>query len=79
MNCKGVIRKLSGYLDGELEVALKEELERHLEDCEDCCMIVDQTKKTIQIFCDSEPVELPSDVRSRLHEALRRKIGGRPS
>jgi hypothetical protein len=35
---------------------------------------VDQTKLTVDVFCDSEPVELPSDVRSRLHEALRRKI-----
>lgn len=79
MNCKGVIHELSNYLDGELESSLKLELERHLEDCQDCNLIVDQTKKTIKIFCDSEPVELPSDVRSRLHEALRRKIASRPS
>lgn len=79
MNCKGVIHELSNYLDGELESSLKLELERHLEDCQDCNLIVDQTKKTIKIFCDSEPVELPSDVRSRLHEALRRRIASWPS
>ena len=50
------------------------ELERHLEHCEDCTMIVDQTKKTVEIYCDSEPVELPRDIKSRLHDALRRKI-----
>ena len=79
MNCKGVIRELSNYLDGELEPTLQQELKRHLEQCEDCQLVVDQTKKTVQIFCDSEPVELPADVRSRLHEALRRKIGPRPN
>ena len=43
MNCKGVIRELSNYIDGDLDPALKVELERHLEHCEDCTMIVDQT------------------------------------
>ena len=74
MNCKSVIREISNYIDGAIEPAEKQELERHLEDCEDCKIVVDQTRLTIDVFCDSEPVELPSDVRSRLHEALRRKI-----
>jgi anti-sigma factor RsiW len=75
LNCKGVIRELSNYIDGDLDFAVKQELERHLEHCEDCAMIVDQTKKSIEILCDSRPVELPSDVRSRLHAVLRKKLG----
>ena len=74
MNCEGVIREISDYIDGALEPAAKLELERHLEHCEDCKVVVDQTKLTVEVFCDSEPVELPVDVKSRLHEALRRKI-----
>jgi len=74
LNCKGVIREISNFIDGALESAEKHELERHLEHCEDCKIVVDQTKLTIAVFCDSEPVELPTDVRSRLHEALRRKL-----
>ena len=74
MNCKGVIRELSSFIDGQLEPAVKQDLERHLEHCEDCMLIVDQTKKTIEIFCDSQPVELPEEVRSRLHDALRRRF-----
>lgn len=74
MNCKGVIREISNYLDGEIAPSEKQELEKHLEHCEDCKMVVDQTKLTVNIFCDSEPVELPADVKSRLHEALQRKF-----
>jgi anti-sigma factor RsiW len=74
LNCRGVIRELSDYIDGELEPSVKQELERHLEDCEDCKMIVDQTQLTVELFCDSKPVELPPTVKSRLHEALRRKF-----
>ena len=76
MNCKGVIRELSNYIDGDLDPALKLELERHLEHCEDCTMIVDQTRKTIQIFSGSEPVQLPADVKSRLHAALHKRLPG---
>ena len=59
MNCTGVIRELSNYIDGDLDPIVKEELEHHLEHCEDCTTIVDQTKKSIEILCDSRPVELP--------------------
>jgi len=74
LNCKGVIREISNYIDGELELTMKQELERHLQHCEDCTMVVDQTKLTVEIFCDSKPVDLPREVKSRLHEVLRRKI-----
>ena len=79
MNCKGVIREISNYIDGDLDPVVKQELERHLEHCEDCTMIVDQTCKSIEILCDSRPVALPSDVRARLHTALRRKTNSDPS
>jgi anti-sigma factor RsiW len=79
LNCKGVIRELSNYIDGDLDLVVKQELERHLEHCEDCTMIVDQTKKSIEILCDSKPVTLPDDVRSRLHSALRQNLGQKPT
>jgi anti-sigma factor RsiW len=79
LNCAGVIREISNYLDGELELAVKQDLERHLADCEECKMVVDQTKLTVEIFCDSKPVALPADVKSRLHEALRRKVSEKGS
>ncbi len=74
MNCKGVIREISDYIDGELERPVRQELERHLQHCGDCKMVVDQTRLTVDVFCDSKPVELPADVKFRLHDALRRKL-----
>jgi anti-sigma factor RsiW len=74
LNCSGVIREISNYLDGELELPARQEIERHLEHCEHCKLVVDQTKLTVDLFCDSKPVELPAPVKSRLHEALRRKF-----
>lgn len=74
MNCKGVIREISNYIDGDLDLAAKQELEQHLGHCTECNLVVDQTRKTVEIFCDSEPVALPETVRSRLHQAIRAKL-----
>jgi anti-sigma factor RsiW len=74
LNCKGVIFEVSNYLDGDLELSVRQELERHLEHCGECKMVVDQTRLTVNVFCDSKPIELPVDVKSRLHDALRRKL-----
>ena len=74
MNCQDVIRELSDYLDGGVDAATLEQIEHHLAACEECKLIVDQTKMAIELFCDSQPVELPTEVRARLHEALRQKM-----
>jgi anti-sigma factor RsiW len=74
LNCTGAIREISSYIDGELEASLRIELEEHLRECEDCAIIVRQTQLTVQVFCDDKPLDLPNDVRSRLHEKLKQKI-----
>jgi anti-sigma factor RsiW len=74
LNCDGVIREISDYIDGELVLAVRHELERHLEHCGECQMVIDQTRRTVEIFCGSELVELPADVKSRLHAAVKRKM-----
>jgi anti-sigma factor RsiW len=81
LNCDGVIREISNYIDGELELAVRQDLERHLEHCEHCQVTVDQTRLTVDIFCDEELVPLPADVKSRLRAALKRHIshGGKPA
>lgn len=78
MNCKGVLEQLNDHLDGTLDPSLVEDLKSHLEACEDCRVIVDTTRKTIEIICDSEPAELPPGVRDRLQRALAAKLN-RPS
>jgi anti-sigma factor RsiW len=70
VNCKKVVMQLSSYLDGLLDSGMRTDLEEHLSRCTDCRLVVDTCRKTIQIFCNSEPVPLPDDVRQRLHSAL---------
>jgi anti-sigma factor RsiW len=74
LNCKGVIRRISSYIDGDLEATVVEEIELHLKTCRDCTILVQQTRLTVHLYYDSDLVDYPVEVKARLHETLRRKI-----
>lgn len=78
-NCQKLLVELSNFLDDELDYLLRQELEFHLKTCPECCMIVDTTRKTIEIFRESLPYPMPKDVKARLAAALRRKLAKRSS
>ncbi len=79
MNCSGLIREISAYLDGDLGPELLADIEIHLERCKDCRLVVDTTRKTIEIYYNAQPLPLPTDVRERLHQALIKRLGRRPT
>jgi len=74
MNCEGVYRRVSSYIDGELTATLVEEIELHMKGCHECEVLVRQTKLTVSWYHDSELVEYPGEVGARLHETLRKKM-----
>jgi predicted anti-sigma-YlaC factor YlaD len=74
VNCRNVVKELSNYLDEALDQTLKASIEQHLTNCEDCRLVVDTTRKTIQIYCNAEPLPLPEDTRIRLREALEKRL-----
>lgn len=74
MRCNKAIREISGYLNGELTEELRKTLEAHLTYCNHCHAVYDSTKKTIELYCDGKLFSLPDEVRTRLHDALKRKL-----
>jgi hypothetical protein len=74
LNCKSVIRRISSYIDGDLEATVVEEIELHLKQCRDCTILVQQTRLTVHLYYDSDLTDYPVEVQARLHETLRRKI-----
>jgi anti-sigma factor RsiW len=77
LTCKDFLRELSDYLDESLEAEIRSKIEAHIAECPNCWVIADTTRKTIQIYKGMEPHPLPSDVESRLMEALERKMAAR--
>jgi anti-sigma factor (TIGR02949 family) len=70
-NCDELLGSLSAYIDGDLPPELCEELEKHLAGCNDCRVVLNTTKRTIDLV--HSPIEkpaLPEDVRERLFKRL---------
>jgi anti-sigma factor (TIGR02949 family) len=70
-NCRQLLGSLSEYVDGELDEELCSMLEQHLEDCEDCRIVVDTLKKTVYLYhATAQDDTIPSDMRERLYKSL---------
>jgi predicted anti-sigma-YlaC factor YlaD len=74
VNCKTLVIELENYLDEELDPAIRASIEEHLLKCKKCRIIVNTCKKTIEIYCNSEPAPLPEETRMRLHDALAKRL-----
>ena len=59
MNCDGVIRRISSYIDGELETTIVAEIELHLKECPECATLVWQTKLIIHLYHDADLADFP--------------------
>lgn len=71
MNCDELLAILNGYVDGEIDPKLCRDLEKHLAGCDPCKVVVDTIRKTITLFKNGDPYEIPAPFRSRLHKTLR--------
>jgi anti-sigma factor RsiW len=74
MDCKRLLEDLNLYIDGELEQDLCRQLEQHLKGCDRCRIVLDTTRKTINLFCENQLMDLPSEVSDRLHQVLRARF-----
>ena len=74
LTCKEFLHELGEFLDDSVDTEIRAKLERHVSECPNCWVIVDTTKKTLQVYKGMEPQEIPDDIRSRLMAALQRKM-----
>jgi hypothetical protein len=73
MKCDELLAMLNDYVDGTVDPGLCEEFERHMSGCNPCQVVVDSIRRTITIYKDGQPYELPVKFRNQLHEVLRGK------
>jgi anti-sigma factor RsiW len=76
VTCADFLKELTDYLDATIDESTRAELEDHLAWCHNCYVICNTTKKTIEIYRDSELYELPDDLRSKLELAIVSKCAG---
>jgi anti-sigma factor RsiW len=74
LTCKEFLQELNDYLDDAVDVKLRQHIEAHITQCPNCFVILDTTKKTIQVYKGMQPQVLPNEVSSRLNKAVERML-----
>lgn len=70
-DCAAVLRTISAYLDGELDAASCDEVERHCATCADCAAVVRGLRNTIGLCRGVAAASLPDDVRRKAQDSVR--------
>lgn len=69
--CEKMLASLSDYIDGEVPSTLMQELEEHLKNCPNCRIVLNTTRKTIELYHDHASDQQPSTAAvDRLYRTL---------
>lgn len=77
MTCTDFLSQLTDYFDGQIDTELLAEVQKHVQECHHCEVVLDTTSKTISIYREQEIYEFPVELRDRLHSAIMAKCKGR--
>jgi predicted anti-sigma-YlaC factor YlaD len=77
ITCEQFIAELGSYLQGDIAIEVRRQVESHLSCCQTCRVIYDSTCKTIKIVTDSGSFDLPAaaanPIRDKIMARLRKK------
>jgi anti-sigma factor RsiW len=68
--CRELLKRCSAYLEGELDGACCEEMQKHMQTCSKCRTMLAEMKWTIELCKSTPAAEVPAEV----HEALRARL-----
>lgn len=77
ISCKDFLKELNEYLDDLVDPATKQHWQAHVDECPNCFVIVDTTRRTLQVYKGMNEEQVPVDIRNRLMQALERKMAAR--
>ena len=71
ISCHDLLQGLSAYIDNEASEAICQAIERHLDECDNCRIMLDTLRKTISLYQVVDTAdELPGDIQERLIKTL---------
>ncbi len=76
-HCLEMFKRLSEYIDNELDEFTCEELERHVEDCITCKICLVTLKKTVKLYKKVDSIPVPESVSVKLKELIQSMSAGR--
>jgi hypothetical protein len=73
VTCTEFLAILDDVIDESTAAQTRAEIESHLHSCGHCEVVLNTTRKTIEIFRCHEIYEIPAEVSSRLHAAIKQR------
>ena len=70
--CRDVVEMVTDYLEGTLDPVIRDDLERHLAECEGCEAYLEQLHATIRLGGRPQADDVPTPVMDALLEAFRK-------
>jgi anti-sigma factor RsiW len=70
VTCAEFLALLDDLIDDSLTPEVRADFEKHLRGCGHCEVILNTTRKTIEIYRSHEIYDLPAGLRERLHAAI---------
>lgn len=71
LNCQEVLDQLSDFLEEDLALELRQQIDSHLNGCRHCHLEVDTLRTTIQLYRTDDAVGTPIHLSERIQVALR--------
>lgn len=68
--CRQLLKDLSDYVDGDLDETFCLEIERHMDECDNCRVVVDTLRKTVLLYHQLPVEPMPTSVEARLFRCL---------
>ena len=74
ISCADFMAEIGNYLEGDTATEVRLQLEQHLAHCLTCQVVVDSSRKTIQIVTDSGSFDLPDPVLKPIASEIMNRI-----
>jgi hypothetical protein len=73
MSCEQVWVEISNYIDGEVDPALRQNMDEHFHGCTRCTSVLAGARNVVSLYGDERMIEVPSGFGRRLENRLARE------
>lgn len=74
ITCDEFFAEFADYLENQVSLEVRQELELHLSQCRACHVLYDSTRKTVKIVSESNSFELPQNVFDPIIDRVMAKL-----
>jgi Putative zinc-finger len=76
ITCSDFMAEIGNYLEGDVAEEVRRQLEHHLSHCQTCTVLLDSTRKTLQVVTETGTFDLPESTFRPIAERIMAKIRG---